>query len=100
VLGGLLAAGAALGTDGGLAAANADPASGQSLRNSLVGAWRLVSCVEVDAKSGEVYLPFGAVPEGLILYTLDGYMSAQLSAAGRRQFASGDMYQGKPDAST
>jgi Lipocalin-like domain len=97
VLGDLLAARAALGADGGSAAANAEAASGKPLRKSLVGAWRLVSCVEVDAKTGEVYLPFGGVPEGLILYTPDGYMSAQLSAAGRRKFASGDMYQGKAE---
>ena len=36
------------------------------------------------------------MPEGLILYTPDGYMSAQLSAADRPNFESDDMYKGKP----
>ena len=62
VLGGLLAAEAGLGADAGSAAASAEAACGESLRKSLGGAWRLVSCVEVDAKTGEVYLPFGGVP--------------------------------------
>jgi Lipocalin-like domain len=66
------------------------------LRSALVGAWRLVSCVETDVATGEEYRPMGDAPEGLILYTQDGYMSAQLSAAGRRGFASGDMYTGTP----
>jgi hypothetical protein len=66
----------------------------KSLREQLVGAWRLVSCVETDANTGEVYLPMGEVPEGLILYTPDGYMSAQLSAADRKAFDNDDMYKG------
>jgi Lipocalin-like domain len=86
--GSLLAVGTALGADSG---------NSTSLRKSLVGAWQLVSCDEIDVKSGEVYRPFGDTPEGLILYTHDGYMSAQLSASGRRKFDSADMYQGKPE---
>jgi hypothetical protein len=70
--------------------------SSRSLRESLIGAWRLVSLVETDVKTGEAYRPLGDQPQGLILYTPDGYMSAQLSAAGRPNFASGDMYKGEP----
>lgn len=32
-----------------------------------------------DAITGEVRHPFGEAPSGLILYTTDGYMSAQLT---------------------
>jgi hypothetical protein len=53
--------------------------------------------VEIDVKSGEVYRPFGEMPQGFILYTPDGYMSAQLSASDRRKFETEDMYQGKPE---
>jgi hypothetical protein len=70
---------------------------GKSLREALIGAWRLVSCVETDVETGEIFLPMGEHPEGLILYTPDGYMSAQLSAPDRRNFESGDMYQGAPE---
>ena len=92
----LLAAAAALGITG-IAPALAGGASSRSLRESLIGAWRLVSSVETDTKTGAVDLPLGDKPEGLILYTPDGYMSAQLSAANRPNFASGDMYRGKSE---
>lgn len=85
------------GGSGSSISVNSEPTSGKSLRQSLIGAWRLVSCEEVDVKTGEVYRPFGDTPEGLILYTPDGCMSAQLSASGRRKFESGDMYRGKPE---
>jgi len=92
----LLAAGAALGTVG-VTTALAGVASSRSLRETLIGAWRLVSSVETDIKTGAVDRPLGDKPEGLILYTPDGYMSAQLSAADRPNFESGDMYKGKPE---
>src|ERR1700680_706720 len=82
------------------AAHSAAPAAGAkapSLRDALIGAWRLVSCVETDVKTGEAFLPMGEHPQGFILYTPDGYMSAQLSAPDRRYFESGDMYQGAPE---
>ena len=96
--GSLLAAGAALGADSANSVAeNAQATPAKSLRKLLIGAWRLVACLEADVKTGEVYRPFGDTPEGLILYTPDGYMSAQLSTSGRRKFSSDDMYQGRPD---
>lgn len=67
-----------------------------SLREALVGTWLLVACTETDIQTGEVFLPMGPAPRGLIIYTADGYMSAQLSAPGRHAFASGDMYDGTP----
>jgi hypothetical protein len=75
--GSLLAAGVALATTGVTPAlARPGVASSRSLRESLIGAWRLVSCVETDIKTGAVYRTMGDKPEGLILYTPDGYMSA------------------------
>jgi len=68
-----------------------------SFRESLVGAWQLVSCTETDAATGETFLPMGPSPRGLILYTADGYMSAQLSSPDRPGFKSGDMYTGTPN---
>lgn len=69
----------------------------RSFRESLIGAWSLVSCIETDIETGEVFLPMGPHPQGLILYTPDGYMSAQLSAPERRPFQAGDMYGGTAD---
>jgi hypothetical protein len=47
------------------------------LREQLVGAWELTSFVERDIETGVENHPFGEHPLGLILYTPDGYMSAQ-----------------------
>lgn len=52
-----------------------------TLREAVVGAWELVSFVARDAATGEARRPLGKAPRGLILYTADGYMSAQLATA-------------------
>jgi hypothetical protein len=52
-----------------------------SLREALIGAWQLVSCVETDVETGEIFLPMSPHPTGFILYTPDGDMSARLSLA-------------------
>ncbi|OHT19103.1 lipocalin-like domain-containing protein [Edaphosphingomonas haloaromaticamans] len=72
------------------------PASA-TLREALIGAWQLVSCIETDVDTGEVFLPMGERPLGFLLYTPDGYMSAQLSSPDRADFAAGDMYRGAAD---
>ncbi len=61
-------------------------------RRQLVGAWSLENYTETDVQSDEVSYPMGRHPEGLILYTSDGYMSAQLSLGGRDRFKSQDPY--------
>jgi Lipocalin-like domain len=50
-----------------------------TLREAVVGAWELVSFVARDAATGEDRHPLGTSPRGLILYTADGHMSAQLA---------------------
>ncbi|TPG36748.1 lipocalin-like domain-containing protein [Mycolicibacterium hodleri] len=52
-----------------------------SLRDALPGAWELVSFVARDTATGEDRHPLGTAPRGLILYTADGYMSAQLATS-------------------
>lgn len=64
------------------------------LRQRLVGAWRLQSYVETPIDGGDSYEPLGPQPKGLIIYTPDGYMSAQLSRPERAGFASGDWFDG------
>ncbi|MEK8044590.1 lipocalin-like domain-containing protein, partial [Burkholderia contaminans] len=67
------------------------------LREQLVGAWRLVS-YEIRPRDGSaVTYPLGRDARGWILYTPDGYMSAQLMAAGRPPYADGDLQGGTAD---
>lgn len=48
----------------------------------LVGAWRLVRWF-ITYEDGRVTEPLGPGAEGLLVYTADGWMSAELMAAGR-----------------
>ena len=71
--------------------------SKKSLREQLVGAWTLSSCVEHDIETGVENHPLGERPLGLILYTPDGYMSAQLQRPERPPFAEGDLLRATPE---
>ena len=51
-------------------------------RERLVGCWRLVGFSVTATEGGETDRPLGDNPLGTILYTPDGYMSAQLAGRG------------------
>ena len=49
------------------------------IRDQLVGAWQLVSYVSTPKDSTkQATYPLGKDPKGILLYTADGYMSAQI----------------------
>ena len=50
----------------------------RELCDQLVGAWELVSYVEKPLNGSPPNYPMGERPMGIIMYTPDGYMSAQL----------------------
>lgn len=52
------------------------------LANRILGAWELVTFDARDTATGDVRQPLGQRPRGLILYTEDGFMSAQLAPEG------------------
>ncbi len=64
-------------------------------RDRLVGAWELQEYT-ATAADGTIAFPMGADATGLVIYTADGYMSAQLMVQGRPPYASGDMEGGTP----
>jgi Lipocalin-like domain len=65
------------------------------LRDQLIGAWKLHSYVEIPVDGSEPFYPMGETPMGIIMYTPDGYMSAQLmKPEGRENFAVNDFYEG------
>ena len=65
----------------------------EGLRDRLVGAWELQEYT-ATAEDGTITFPMGEDATGLIIYTPDGYMSAQLMVQGRPAYASGDMEGG------
>jgi len=64
------------------------------LRNELIGTWKLVSYVETSVDGSLKRFPLGEKPQGILIYAPDGYMSAQLMHPRRRNFASGDRFNG------
>jgi hypothetical protein len=50
----------------------------ERLRDRLIGAWELIDVVEEPVDGSPARHPMGERPIGLILYTPDGYMSAQI----------------------
>jgi Lipocalin-like domain len=55
----------------------------KALRETIIGAWELVSYIERDSPDGAARYPHGEDALGLIMYTPDGYMSAQIMTPGR-----------------
>ena len=72
-----------------------------TLRDAVLGAWELVSFVARDVATGEDRHPLGAAPRGLILYTADGHMSAQLAESDMSEYISyGGRYSVNEETST
>ncbi|GAB1811957.1 lipocalin-like domain-containing protein [Mycobacterium sp. MUNTM1] len=66
------------------------------IREQIVGTWELVE-YSMTSADGEVHHPLGPDARGLIIYTPDGFMSAQLMTPGRPQFHSPNVHGGEPD---
>lgn len=75
-----------------------------TLRDAILGGWELSSMESRDVDTGAVSHPLGSAPRGLILYTGDGYMSAQLvsgdDAALRQYIAYGGRFRVDEDTAT
>lgn len=54
------------------------PVAGVGAKVPFAGTWRLLSWTMMT-NTGETVAPFGDTPEGQLIYTADGYVSAQLS---------------------
>jgi hypothetical protein len=61
-----------------------------------MGTWALVS-FKAEKTDGENTHPFGSEPEGFLIYTEDGIVSAQLMKPCRSAFHSGDWERGTPE---
>ena len=64
-------------------------------QSPLIGSWKLLS-IYGESTEGERFLPYGEQPLGMLIYTLEGTMSATLMALSRPKFASGDIYDATP----
>ncbi len=64
--------------------------------NPLVGTWGLLSA-EFRSSNGQVVYPWGKNAEGLLVYTGNGHVSAQIMNPDRPKFISRDNLKGTPD---
>jgi hypothetical protein len=64
----------------------------ETLSRGLLGAWSLVSYVQLPVGGGDDRYPLGEDAEGILMYTPDGFMSAQLMRRGRPELSSGDWF--------
>jgi hypothetical protein len=64
--------------------------------SQLVGVWTLVAYTD-EKPSGDDTNPFGPQPEGFLIYTADGFVSAQLMKPGRSTFHSPNWHHGTPE---
>jgi hypothetical protein len=71
-------------------------ATTEAMASQLVGVWRLMSYTD-EQEGNEDSFPFGPEPEGFLIYTPDGFVSAQLMKPGRSPFQSHDWHGGTPD---
>lgn len=61
----------------------------KSLREQLIGAWELIEyCAYLPKDESDKKYPMGPEAKGIIMYTLDGHMSAQLLIPGQKPFSS------------
>jgi hypothetical protein len=61
--------------------------------NRLIGVWALVSYIDEQQDREDVH-PFGPEPQGFLIYTADGFVSAQLMRPDRPLFSSSDLHNG------
>ena len=67
-----------------------------SYANQLAGVWSLVTYTDEHEDSDDTQ-PFGPNPQGFLIYTADGFVSAQLMRPGRPAFSSSDWHHGTPE---
>jgi hypothetical protein len=68
----------------------------ERISTRLIGVWTLVAYTEEKIGSKDT-TPLGPEPVGFLIYTPDGFVSAQLMKPGRSKFQSRDWHQGMPE---
>ncbi|KAH0038525.1 hypothetical protein KCU78_g1483, partial [Aureobasidium melanogenum] len=67
--------------------------SSETLKKQLIGAWKLLSWT-IEEESGKKSYPFGENVQGIIMYTPDGFMSAQIMQPGAQKWHVNDLIGG------
>jgi hypothetical protein len=71
-------------------------AGAQSSHKDLAGVWSLVAVENIDRDGGKTY-PYGAHPEGMLVFTSGGEYAIQILKAGRPKVAAKDKNKATPE---
>jgi hypothetical protein len=63
-----------------------------ALKNEIIGAWKLLSYIEVPVGGEEYLFPLGTNPKGLLIFSPDGSMSVQISVKDPIRYDSDDRF--------
>ncbi|KIM92926.1 hypothetical protein OIDMADRAFT_62050 [Oidiodendron maius Zn] len=66
----------------------------EEFREKILGAWQLLSYRAEPVNGDEPIYPFTKNAQGIVIYSYDGYLSAQLMAPGRVPFHTSDRLAG------
>lgn len=72
----------------------------KTLFEKLTGTWTLVDLIEVPVNNDKIAHPMGEKPKGLIIYSSDGYMSAQIMNPDRKNFIQEQWTNANPEEYT
>lgn len=75
----------------------AGPAHAMMEADKFIGAWRLLSAQFSNEDGSPAESPYGAEPQGILMYDAQGVMAAQLTQAQRAPFAVPDRMKGTPE---
>jgi len=67
-------------------------------KDKLIGTWQLESWTVGYADRDDLSYPYGDDPQGLLIYSKDGWMSASISRSGRAPLPEDVSYRKLPDA--
>lgn len=63
-----------------------------SLKNEIIGSWKLLSYIEIPVGGEEYMFPLGTGPKGVLLFSPDGYMSVQIAVNNAVKYQSDDKF--------
>jgi len=61
-----------------------------SIKNEIIGSWKLLSYIEVPINGEDSMFPVGTTPKGILMFNPDGYMSVQITSSDCKTFKSDD----------
>lgn len=73
------------------------PARAMMEADKFIGAWRLLSAEFRNEDGTPAESPYGAQPQGILMYDAQGVMAAQLTQSARAPFAIADRMKGTSD---